>query len=188
MDYRTPCGEKMSGVLKSGYGYPLFFRWNSNLPTKLSTYPQSAGWLKRGLTGTFHGFSSTMSPVRIVGRGLSDTFNMDYRTPFSGVSVTFPWTIGHLDLEEAVMRVRLTRYAYMLYSHSFLIVPVLVEKPIGCAKYWVYENPIQAYKHISQSPLAHVAGRRIDHDPYSDDGLWHARFEYRQGQAGVVYG
>lgn len=112
-----------------------FFRWNSNLLTMLSTYPQSAGRLKRGLTGTFHGFSDTMSPLRAVGRGLSDTFNMDFRAPFSGVSSTFPWTNGHLDLEGTVMRVRLTQYAYMSYPHSFLIVPALGTKPKPGAKY-----------------------------------------------------
>lgn len=113
---------------------------------------------------------------------------MDFQAPFSGVSSTFPWTNGHLELEETVMRVRLAQYAYMLYPHSFLIVPVLRSKEPADTKYWKYETPIQNHKPISQSPLAHVAEWNVDHHAHSHVGLRNACFEHRQGQAGVVDG
>ncbi len=83
------------------------------------------------------------------------------------------------------MRVRLAQYAYMLYPHSFLIVPVLGRNPTTGAKYWEYETPIQNHKLISQSPLAHVAEWNVTYHAHSPVGLRNARFEHRQGQAGV---
>lgn len=160
------------------HSYPLCFRSYSNLFNRLYTFPQASCPIRRGL-------SDTMRTVRAYRHGLSDTFTVDYRAPFSGVSITFPWTIGHLDLEEPVMRVRLAQYAYMLYSHSFLIVPVLRSKEPADTKYWKYETPIQNHKLISQSPLAHVAGWNVTHHAHSPAGLRNARFEHRKGQTGV---
>lgn len=201
MDYRTPwpwlfkhltpstyfpecgtCGNSQSAnlchTLIRFHSYPLCFRSYSNLFNRLYTFPQANCPIRRGL-------SDTMRTVRTYRHGLSDTFTVDYRTPFSGVSITFPWTIGHLDLEEPVMRVRLAQYAYMLYSHSFLIVPVLRSKEPSDTKYWKYETPIQNHKLISQSPLAHVAEWNVTHHAHSPTGLRNARFEHRKGQAGV---
>ena len=76
--------------------YPLVFRWNLNYSTRLSTFPQAERRTFRGLTGTFDGVSNTMTVMNRTGRGLSDTIRMDYRTPFYGVSNTFPWTNRHL--------------------------------------------------------------------------------------------
>lgn len=156
------------------HSYPLCFRLYSNLFNKLYTFPQASCPIRRGL-------SDTMRTVRTYRHGLSDTFTVDFQTPFSGVSSTFPWTIGHLELEKTVMRVRLTQYAYMLYPHSFLIVPVLRLKEPADTKYWEYETSIQNHKLISQSPLAHVAEWNVDHHAHSHAGLRNARFEHRKG-------
>lgn len=76
--------------------YPLVFRWNFNHSTRLSTFPQAERQTFRGLTGTFSGVSNTMTIMNHAGHGLSNTISMDYRTPFYGVSDTFPWTNRHL--------------------------------------------------------------------------------------------
>lgn len=76
--------------------YPLVFRWNFNHSTRLSTFPQAERRTFRGLTGTFSGVSNTMTIMNHAGHGLSNTISMDYRTPFYGVSDTFPWTNRHL--------------------------------------------------------------------------------------------
>lgn len=76
--------------------YPLVFRWNFNHSTRLSTFPQAERRTFRGLTSTFSGVSNTMTVMNHAGRGLSNTISMDYRTPFYGVSDTFPWTNRHL--------------------------------------------------------------------------------------------